>query len=1017
MARLGNKKWCALMLAVLPSLSFALGLGDVVVHSALNQPLTADIEVIGLAELPREQITFKIASNDMFAKAGLNRPFYLNRIRFSWQTENANKPYIRMSTFESIKDPYINFLIEVKWPNGQIIREYTILLDPPLYDGAKASTSAPVIQAQVSKPAVKTKPAPVKTATFSQEPDPFELYEPQVMRIDPLPEPRIENLETWQPPPAKPRAKVNFKAQPKVQRTNRPQITSTHLTKKGDSLWGIASKSRPNRSMPIQTMVQAIFKNNPHAFANNNINGLMAGMRLQIPMGDTLEQLTQTESERFVARQNKSWANPVAKKSLAPTAVAAKPMIVHQKAVAPKAEKPKPLVKVPTEIIKPTEKPIAKKPATQTKTAEKPKDHLKLIVPDNGGEQDAEKALAKTRNTAGVVSALKQELLMSSEALDTARRQNEMLQEELKLFSEQIKSLRALVEIKKAEIAEMKEGLASKNVIPVPMSALPKAKPATKIETPKATKESARPPDKTAALEIKTTSSPPGQALPKGDSLIELLLNQRLSLLAIVIGGLGLALLIALAIYKKWRQISARNEQLALDEEMETDPLFGDVVHKEREDEHNEEEALAEIREAEPAEEPEEPEEPEEALVAAKNETNHEELVSQTAEHMEQIEYNTEEKDLSNLVKESISAHEVEVTHEVGEAQETEEEVMELDPIAEAEKYMAKRRYVDAQELLQLAIRGAPHNYQIHIHLLQVLAINNEQKLFDEVLVQIKEDYRRTHQEDWIHVLKLREQEWPDKPLPADIIEMAGDKSETITEEMTVTEEPVVAEAIEEITAKEPRTEEKTTVIEGVEHDAKHVIEFEVTMPELASESEVIEQPKDEDVDGQFSEAELALHELKKEEQATKKAQQAEEAKKAAAAKEAEAAKKAAAAKEAEAAKKAAAAKEAEAAKKAAAAKEAEEQARQETGVITAQVSELPIRNNQTRTDDSDLKETGLFNSEDDDVTIKIKLAKAYLEMGDPVGARDILEEVLSEGDTSQKDAAQTILKDLDQAS
>ena len=118
-----------------PTFVYALGLGDIVANSALNEPLEGRIEL--LSPLPDELDSLKIslADSKAFARAGVDRPFILGKLKFTLQRSVDDEPdYIRVSSQIPIQEPFLNFLVEVTWSNGHILREYTILLDPPSYD-------------------------------------------------------------------------------------------------------------------------------------------------------------------------------------------------------------------------------------------------------------------------------------------------------------------------------------------------------------------------------------------------------------------------------------------------------------------------------------------------------------------------------------------------------------------------------------------------------------------------------------------------------------------------------------------------------------------------------------------------------------------------------------------------------------------------------------------------------------------------------------------------------------------
>ena len=121
---------------ILPVQALALGLGTIEVSSQLNQKLDARISLLSAQPADAEVLIVKLASREEFVKAGLDRPFSLTSLKFKTLVEDDDV-YITVTSPSPIREPTINFLVEVDWPQGQLLREYTILLDPPALTGQK----------------------------------------------------------------------------------------------------------------------------------------------------------------------------------------------------------------------------------------------------------------------------------------------------------------------------------------------------------------------------------------------------------------------------------------------------------------------------------------------------------------------------------------------------------------------------------------------------------------------------------------------------------------------------------------------------------------------------------------------------------------------------------------------------------------------------------------------------------------------------------------------------------------
>ena len=131
----------ALILLPLAPRVDALGLGNINLHSALNQPLNADIRLLSVDQEELDRIYVGLATSAAFAKAGIERPFYLTQLKFKIVIDNSGAATIRAFSKDPIREPFVNFLLEVEWPKGRLLREYTLLLDPPAFSAERAVAS------------------------------------------------------------------------------------------------------------------------------------------------------------------------------------------------------------------------------------------------------------------------------------------------------------------------------------------------------------------------------------------------------------------------------------------------------------------------------------------------------------------------------------------------------------------------------------------------------------------------------------------------------------------------------------------------------------------------------------------------------------------------------------------------------------------------------------------------------------------------------------------------------------
>ena len=127
--------------SLIPGVSFALGLGEIKVDSALNQPLNAQIELLGTSPGEVENVRVRLAPEEVFQRLGIERPYYLSELDFTPTTKDGNS-YIAVTTKQGVREPFLNFLVEVSWPKGRLLREYTVLLNPPVYLDQQPATVA-----------------------------------------------------------------------------------------------------------------------------------------------------------------------------------------------------------------------------------------------------------------------------------------------------------------------------------------------------------------------------------------------------------------------------------------------------------------------------------------------------------------------------------------------------------------------------------------------------------------------------------------------------------------------------------------------------------------------------------------------------------------------------------------------------------------------------------------------------------------------------------------------------------
>src|SRR5580658_7282390 len=134
-----------LVLALLsPAASLALGLGDIHLKSSLNAPLDAEIDVVGATPEDLAGLKAQLAPRDAFTKAGLDYPSYLGSLTLTAEKTPDGRSVLHVRSADSVSEPFATLLVEADWPRGHVVREYTVLLDPPVFSNAQNPANAAV---------------------------------------------------------------------------------------------------------------------------------------------------------------------------------------------------------------------------------------------------------------------------------------------------------------------------------------------------------------------------------------------------------------------------------------------------------------------------------------------------------------------------------------------------------------------------------------------------------------------------------------------------------------------------------------------------------------------------------------------------------------------------------------------------------------------------------------------------------------------------------------------------------
>ncbi len=438
--------WCALSLAlglvVISPQADAAGLGRLNVTSGLGQPLRAELEVtsVGRDELPTLQV--RMAPLAAFRAANLEFNPSLTNLRFALDKRPDGGYFVRISSAQPVNEPYLDLLVELTWATGRVIREYTVLLDPP-----SLRADAPVVPpvAAASTPAAPSVLPPTTTRPSAALPPPDA--------------PRAATAPAPTPPAA-----VAPRSTP---------AEGSYLVKSGDTLGAIARSNKP-ASVSLDQMLIALLRANPDAFVAKNVNRLKAGATLTFPTESEVAAIAQPEARREVVAQSADFAQY---KSRLAQAAGSAPVV----AAAPSAAAGS--GRVTTRV--------QDKGAPAAPTG----DQLKIARADQKSA-----AVAKADEAAAKARAIREE----QERAAQLKKTNEAIQKAL-----EVQSKAGAAAQKQAEKGAPAVATTAAPTTPAPVAAAPAPTPTPPVTTPSV---AATPPVPTAP--VSPAGSPPGTPTP-----------------------------------------------------------------------------------------------------------------------------------------------------------------------------------------------------------------------------------------------------------------------------------------------------------------------------------------------------------------------------------------------------------------------------------------------------------------------------------------------------------------------
>ena len=277
----------------------ALGLGEIQLESFLNQPLKASVDLLNMGGLNADDIKIRLGTSDDFDKLGIDRAYFLTSIKFEVIDNGSGGARIVMSSEEPVLEPYLDFVVEARWPSGRLLREYTVLVDPPVFSQGTQVVSASQRVEEVegiAAPVKKNEVAASETTKYQDDANIGAWGSEQGGSSGTHVDVRDSNLA----PGAMPQRGYNAAT------SRSPAPGSRYMISRDQTLWEIASRAKPAGATVHQTMLE-IQRLNPDAFINGNINRIKAGYIIYLPDAGDITSTDVSATLAEVREQNAAW--------------------------------------------------------------------------------------------------------------------------------------------------------------------------------------------------------------------------------------------------------------------------------------------------------------------------------------------------------------------------------------------------------------------------------------------------------------------------------------------------------------------------------------------------------------------------------------------------------------------------------------------------------------------------------------------------------------------------------------
>jgi pilus assembly protein FimV len=621
----------------MPGSAFPLGIGDISLHSALNQNLDAEISLHVSAGEKISDLQVKLAPPEKFDEAGVPWHYFLSKIKFEAVESKNGATVIKVTSKEILREPFLDFLVEVSWDKGNIYREFTVLVDPPV------AYTQPVI------PVIKQ---PIKSVNKKAVPVAKKVVKPVVPTTN-------KNKPSQAKPVA---AKVRSKA------FNGDKYGPVA---KNEALWNVAERTNIYQGVTRAQMMVAIYQANPKAFYKNNINALKAGVTLKIPEREVILKLTKKSAQQIFKKQTDEWSGVVS-------------------------------------AAKPKDKSTGKKNTRSGKATNK-RSSLELKAPsDTAITGSAVVASGQgTQIDRSVVPTLEKTIVSLTE-------ENSELQSKMKSLEQQLAAMENMLVLKGGDTAvslnkqnELERAAEFEEAVAVAERASKSAVSSTTVPEPTVVTEPA---------DINPVIAEPESVIPEESVAVDPPVSEPVILNPIVeseddgfssatIGALVLSAL-GLAGWGWWRK------------------------RKKEEDDFEDDESMFDSSSE---------------IILSGSDSLEDEEVTASIDQVASLDNNEDTMDssfLSEFTSSDFHTFDIDPGNDV-------------DPVLEADVYLAYGRYQQAEELMRQAITDYPERDECKLKLLEIFHASDNQSAFEEYTIELEKIGKNQDQEFWAKVVEM----------------------------------------------------------------------------------------------------------------------------------------------------------------------------------------------------------------------------------------------------------------------